>query len=413
MSRILLFNLKSANVCLDAQIQKLCGSEMAQDFKIENAWILIEGDTIIDIGSGTPHKIDYNASFNMEGFTAFPSFCDSHTHIVYAGSREAEFVDKIKGLSYEDIALNGGGILNSAKKLQNTSEDELFEQSMARANEVIKFGTGAIEIKSGYGLTVQDELKMLRVAKRIKEASPLTIKTTLLAAHALPTEFKSNRSDFIKMVTEEMIPACAAEQLADFIDVFCDNGFFTVDETNEILSVAARFGLQPKIHANELDYSGGIQVGVKNKALSVDHLEYTGDAEIEALLASETMPTLLPSTAFFLRLKQPPAREMIAAGLPIALASDYNPGSSPSGNMQFVLSLACINLRMLPLEALHAATINSAYAMNIEHKQGSITVGKKANFFFVKNINDVAFLPYRFSANLVNRVMLNGQWIAE
>lgn len=413
MTRILLFNLKSAQVCLPAHIEKLCGSDMAKDFSIENAWILIEGETIIDMGSGAPHKIDYNASFNMEGFSAFPSFCDSHTHLVFAGSREAEFVDKLKGLTYEEIAQNGGGILNSAKKLQITSEDELFHQSFERAKEVIKFGTGAIEIKSGYGLTVPDELKMLRVAKKIKEVSPLTVKTTLLAAHALPVEFKSNRADFIKLVTQEMIPACASENLADFIDVFCDKGFFTVDETNEILELAAQYGLQPKIHANELDYSGGIQVGVKNKALSVDHLEYTGQAEIEALLASETMPTLLPSTAFFLRLKQPPAREMIQAGLPVALASDYNPGSSPSGNMMFVLSLACINLRMLPLEALHAATINGAYAMNVQQKQGSITIGKKANFFFVKDLTEVAYLPYRFSANLVNRVMLNGQWITD
>jgi imidazolonepropionase len=340
-----------------------------------------------------------------------PAWCDSHTHIVYAGSRESEFVDKIKGLTYEEIARNGGGILNSAARLHNTSEDELYEQALKRANEIISFGTGAVEIKSGYGLNTADELKMLRVVRRLKETTPLTIKASFLGAHALPQQYKANREAYIREITDEMLPAVAAEGLADYVDVFCDKGFFTVDETARILEKASHYKLQPKIHANELDYSGGIQVGVKYNALSVDHLEYTGPEEIEVLLNSHTMPTLLPSTAFFLRLKQPPAREMIQAGLPVALASDYNPGSSPSGRMAFILSLACINLRMLPEEALNAATLNGAYAMGVNTELGSITVGKKANLIVTSEISSPAFIPYAFGSQLIDKVMLNGTWI--
>jgi imidazolonepropionase len=347
-------------------------------------------------------------TIDATGKLVFPAWCDSHTHIVYAGSRESEFVDKINGLSYEEIAQKGGGILNSAKRLQETSEDELFIQAKRRADEIISYGTGAVEIKSGYGLTLQDELKMLRVIKRLQAETPLTIKATFLGAHAIPQEYKSNRNAYIQLIVNEMLPQVAAENLADYCDVFCDKGFFTVDETDQILEKAASLGIRAKIHANELDYSGGIQVGVKHNALSVDHLEYTGEEEMEVLLNSSTMPTLLPSTAFFLRIKNPPAREMLTAGLPLALATDYNPGSSPSGNMQFVLSLACINLRMTPEEAINAATINSAYAMGISETHGSITVGKKANLFITKAISGYAFLPYSFGANLTETTILNG-----
>jgi imidazolonepropionase len=328
---------------------------------------------------------------------------------VYAGSRESEFVDKIHGLSYEEIARRGGGILNSAKRLQASSEDELYHQALNRALEIASYGTGAVEIKSGYGLTVQDELKMLRVIKRLRETTQLTIRATFLGAHAIPSEYKENRSAYIDLIVDEMLPKVIAEGLADFVDVFCDIGFFTVEETDRILSAAKKLGLQAKIHANELDYSGGIQVGVKHDALSVDHLEYTGDEEMDVLLNSNTMPTLLPSTAFFLRIKQPPAREMMQAGLPIALASDYNPGSSPSGKMSFVLSLACINLRMTPEEAINAATINSAYAMGIHDSHGSITPGKIANLFITKEISSYAFLPYAFGSNVIETTLLNGK----
>ena len=315
---------------------------------------------------------------------SFPSFCDSHTHLVYAGSREAEFTDKIRGLSYEEIARRGGGILNSAAKLHLTSEEELFQQSMVRVNEIIKSGTGAVEIKSGYGLNPEDELKMLRVIRRIKESSPLEVKATFLGAHAVPPEYSGNKDEYVDLIINEMIPIVASEDLADYIDVFCDRGFFSVEDTERILMAGMKYGLTAKLHANELDFSGGIQTGVKYNALSVDHLECTGDEEIEALLGSDTMPTLLPGAAFFLGLKEPPARKMINAGLPVALASDYNPGSSPSGNMKLIMSLGCISLKMLPEEVINAVTINSAYAMGLSETHGSIARGKVANVFINK-----------------------------
>jgi imidazolonepropionase len=388
----------------------LKGAAMREIFEIPNAWFAVENGKFSEIGNSENFNPEENAEvIDLKGSKVIPGFCDSHTHIVYAGSREAEFVDKIKGLSYEEIAKRGGGILNSAALLQKTSEEELFAQSSKRLEEIIGYGTCAVEIKSGYGLTLADELKMLRVIKRLKENYPVEIKATLLAAHALPLEFKNDRAKFIKIVTEEMIPNAAAEHLADFIDVFCDKGFFTVEETDTILNAASKHGLKPKIHANELDFSGGIQVGVKNKALSVDHLEFTGAEEISTLLNSGTMPTLLPSTAFFLKLVPPPARTMLDAGLPVALASDYNPGSSPSGRMQLVLSLACILLRMTPEEALNAATINSAYAMNLSQSHGSIELGKKANFIVLKDIPSLAFLPYSFGTDLVDKVFVGGE----
>jgi imidazolonepropionase len=388
----------------------LRGNEMADLPIIANAWLRIENGLVHSFGemSDCPQPDDDWIIRDVKSRFVFPTWCDSHTHIVYAGSREAEFVDKIKGLSYEEIAAKGGGILNSADLLHQTDEAELFDQAMQRVHEIIRMGTGALEIKSGYGLSLESELKMLRVIKRIKENTPITIKATFLGAHAIPAAFRNKREAYIRLIIDEMLPGVVAESLADYCDVFCDKGFFTADETDRILTAAFKLGLPAKIHANELDYSGGIQVGVKNGALSVDHLEYTGDAEIQALLSSKTMPTLLPSTAFFLRLKQPPAREMIKAGLPIALASDYNPGSSPSGNMPLVLSLACINLRMTPEEAINAATINSAKAMGLERSHGSITPGKKANLFISKPMPSYAYLPYAFGSNLIDEVMING-----
>jgi imidazolonepropionase len=330
--------------------------------------------------------------------------------LVFAKSREGEFVDRINGLTYEEIAKKGGGILNSAKKLQNTSEDDLFESALERLHEVIRMGTGAIEIKSGYGLTLEDELKMLRVAKRLKEVSPILIKTTFLGAHAIPKSY-TNRKEYIDLIVDEMIPQVAKESLADYCDVFCDRGFFTVEETDRILKQGLKFGMKAKIHANELDYSGGIQVGVDNKAISVDHLECVGEAEITKLKNSNTIPTLLPSTAFFLNLEYPPARKMIDSGLGVALATDYNPGSSPSGNMPFVIALACIKLRMSPQEAINAATINAAFALEIADTHGQIKKGNPANVFITKKMSSYDFIPYAFGSQIVDTVILNGKTI--
>jgi imidazolonepropionase len=340
-----------------------------------------------------------------------PCWCDSHTHLVYAGSREQEFVHRIEGMTYEEIARRGGGILNSANRLNATSEEDLFEQGLIRLNEIARMGTGAVEIKSGYGLSYDGELKMLRVIRRLKEQSPLTIKATFLGAHALPADFKDNRQGYMDLLLNRLLPTIAEEGLADFIDVFCDRGFFSAEETESILTAGARHGLRGKIHANELDYSGGVQAGVRHNALSVDHLEHTGPAEIAVLKSSATMTTLLPSTAFFLGLNYPPARDMIDAGLPIALASDYNPGSSPSGNMSFVLSLACLKLRMLPEEALTAATINGAFAMAVETELGSIAIGKQANFTITRPMPSLSYLPYAFGSNLIDMVFIGGNQI--
>ncbi len=339
----------------------------------------------------------------------FPSFCDSHTHIVYDGSREIEYIDKIRGLSYEEIAKRGGGILNSARRMQHASELELVEQALERLEEIKMLGTGAVEIKSGYGLTTETEMKMLRVVKKLKELSPLEIRATFLGAHAVPAEYKKRQGEFVDLVINEMIPAVAGEGLADYIDVFCDRGFFTVEETDRILMAGIKHGLRPKIHANELDFSGGIQVGVKYDALSVDHLEFTGEEEIKTLLESDTMPALLPGAAFFLGMEYPPARKMIDAGLPVAMASDYNPGSSPSGNMQFIMSLGAIKFKMIPEEIIHSVTINGAYAMGVEEELGTISVGKKANVFITKRIPPYAFMPYAYGSNKVETVIVNGK----
>ncbi len=393
------------------------GKEMAKIETLKDAWLLIEKGKIAAFGkmefidSIKPSLKNDAKVIDATGRMVFPSFCDSHTHLVYAGSREIEYIDKIKGLSYEEIAKRGGGILNSAARLHNTSEEELVESAMTRLNEIISYGTGAVEIKSGYGLTTEDELKMLRVIRKLKEISPLTIKATFLGAHAVPKEYKGKQTEYVDHIINEMIPMVAADDLADYIDVFCDKGFFTVEDTERILMAGLKHGMRPKIHANELDYSGGIQVGVKYYALSVDHLEYTGDEEISCLLHSETMPTLLPGAAFFLGMPYAPVRKMIDAGLPVAMASDFNPGSSPSGNMQFILSLGCIKYKMTPEEALNAVTINSAYAMDESEFQGSICVGKKANLYITKPIPTYEFMPYSYGSNKVDTVILGGNII--
>src|SRR6056297_3460649 len=412
--KLLIKNIKSLVNILDESTKYVAGENMQKLNCIQNAYLLIEEDQIADFGKMDKLNInDFDGeTIDAEGRLVFPSFCDSHTHLVYAGSREIEYSDKIRGLSYEEIAKRGGGILNSAKLLHNTSEDSLYEQSLKRIDEITMMGTGAVEIKSGYGLTVEDELKMLRVIKRLKETTPVTIKSTFLGAHAVPAEYKGKQDEYVDMVINEMIPQVASEDLADYIYVFCDKGFFTVEQTDRILMAGLKYGLRPKIHANALDYSGGIQVGVKYDALSVDHLEFTGDDEIQALKNSETMPTLLPGAAFFLGMIDPPVRKMIDAGLPIALASDYNPGSSPSGNMKFIMSLGTIKLRMLPEEVIQATTINGAYAMGVNDEMGSITEGKKANVYITKKIPGYEFMPYAYTSHLIDQVILNGKLVS-
>jgi imidazolonepropionase len=392
---------------------KVCGKDMASLPGINDAYLIVENDTIKDFGKmdQMPDIDGLYKSIDAKDKFVFPSFCDSHTHLVYAGSREIEYIDKIKGLSYEEIAKKGGGILNSSKLLNKTSEESLYQQSLERVNEIIAQGTGAVEIKSGYGLNTKAELKMLRVIKRLKETTPLIIKSTFLGAHAVPAEYKGKQSEYVDLVINEMIPKVAEDGLADFIDVFCDKGFFTVDETEKMLIAGQKHGLQPKIHANELDYSGGVQIGVKHKALSVDHLEYIGDAEIKALLKSETMPTILPGAAFFLNMPYSPVRKMMNAGLPIAIASDYNPGSSPSGNMKLMMSFAVVNYKMTTEEVINAVTLNSAYAMGINDKAGSIAVGKRANLFITKKIPTIEYMPYAYGSDLIDSVILNGKII--
>ncbi len=387
----------------------VAGKAMEQVGTIENAWMVIENGLIGCYGEGEVIPFANDEVMDCKGGMVMPSFCDSHTHLVYAGSREKEYEDKIRGLSYEEIAKRGGGILNSATLLSGTSEEELFEQSLPRIREIIGSGTGAVEIKSGYGLNTADELKMLRVIRRLKDETPLTIRSTFLGAHALPKEYKSNPDRYVDLVVNEMIPAVAEEKLAEFIDVFCDRGFFTVDQTARILEAGADCGMVPKIHANELGFSGGIQVGVKYGARSVDHLEFTGREELEALKKGQTMPTLLPGASLFLGLTYAPAREMIGAGLPVALASDYNPGSSPSGNMELIMSLGIMQLKMLPNEVLNAVTINGAYAMGLEETHGTITTGKVANILITKPMPSFGFMPYSYGSSQISTVILNGE----
>ena len=415
---LLITNIKALIQVEDDPKPRICGKNMSILNTISDAYLLIQDGNItcygkmkdipgyFPVASGSDTQI-----IDAAGKFLFPSFCDSHTHLVYAGSREAEFTDKIRGLSYEEIAKRGGGILNSAKILHDTSEDELFIQSMIRINEIISQGTGAVEIKSGYGLNLADELKMLRVIRRIRETSPVEVRATFLGAHTVPDDYRHNKRNYVDLIINEMIPVVSSEGLADYIDVFCDRGFFTAVDTERILMAGLKYGLVPKIHANELDFSGGVQTGVKYNALSVDHLERTGDAEIETLKGSETMPTLLPGSAFFLGLPDPPARRMIDAGLGLALASDYNPGSSPSGNMKLIMSLACIKLKMMPEEVINAVTINSAYAMGLSETHGSIAKGKIANVFITKKIPSYEFMPYAFGSDLIETVILKGKVI--
>lgn len=413
-SKLLVINIKTLVGVDDGTLLLKAGKEQNVLGKINDAYLLTSGSIIEAFGemkdlddtlTGNPEVKVIDASGRM----VFPSFCDSHTHLVYAGSREIEYVDKIRGLSYEEIARRGGGILNSARLLSETSEEVLVESALKRLNEIASLGTGAVEIKSGYGLDTANELKMLRVIQRLRQLSPLTIKSTFLGAHAVPAEYKNKQGEYVDLIINEMIPQVAADNLADFIDVFCDRGFFTTDETERILMAGIKYGLKPKIHANELDFSGGIQVGVKYDALSVDHLEFTGDEEIEVLLGSETMPTLLPGAAFFLNMILAPARKMIDAGLPLALASDFNPGSSPSGNMQLILSMGSIMFRLTPEEAINACTLNGAYAMGLSDQHGSIAPGKKANFFITKPIPSIEFMPYSYGSNKIDTVFLNGE----
>jgi imidazolonepropionase len=410
----LFVNIKKL-VQIEAQPRKwVAGSAMADLPVIDNAFLLVEDGLIKDFGpmENVPELADEDfTEYDVEGRMIFPSFCDSHTHLVYAGSREIEYVDKIKGLSYEEIAERGGGILNSAKRMAEATEDELYESALERIEEIIQFGTGAVEIKSGYGLTTETELKMLRVIKRLKETTPIEIKATFLGAHSIPLEYRGKQTEYVDLVINEMLPQVAAEELADYVDVFCDKGFFTVEDTDRILMAAMKLGLKGKIHANELDYSGGVQVGVKYDALSVDHLEFVGDAEIDALKDSDTMPTVLPGAAFFLNMVESPVRNMMNAGLPVALASDYNPGSSPSGNMKFIMSLGCINYKMTPNEVINATTINSAYAMGLQETHGSIAKGKVANIFVTKPMENVEFMPYAYTTDLIDMVMLKGEVI--
>ena len=394
----------------DKSIQKKSGAQMAELGVIHQAYLTFKNGKIESYGEmkNLPNNSLFDEVVDATGQIVLPTFVDSHTHLVFAKSREEEFEMRIKGKSYEEIAAAGGGILNSAKKLQVMSEDELYHAALERLNEVIGFGTGAIEIKSGYGLTVADELKILRVIQRLKQVSPIPIKATFLGAHAIPTEFKQNREAYIDLVINEMLPQVAKENLADYCDVFCDQGFFTVEETDRILTAAAQYGLKAKIHGNELGYTGGVQVAVKHQALSVDHLEYTGDDEIACLKTGTTMPVGLPNCSFFLGIPYAPVRKMIDAGLPVCLASDYNPGSSPNGRMSFVVALGCIQMKLTPEEAINATTINGAYALELSDEVGSITVGKSANVILTKPIPSLAYIPYRFGVDLVDKVFING-----
>ena len=392
----------------------LRGKQLSELPGIENAYLIIEDDEIAAYGAMKDLPLsaaDFQFHFNLAGRFVLPSWCDSHTHLVFAGSREDEFIDKIKGLSYAAIAAKGGGILSSAKKINETSEDELFLQSYKRLQEVISFGTGAVEIKSGYGLCLESELKMLRVIKKLKERSKALIKSTFLGAHTFPTEYKNNRELYINSVINEMLPAVAKENLADYIDVFCEEGFFTTQETETICRAGMQYGLKPKIHANQITASGAVQAGIRVDALSVDHLEMMDDNAIKALANSNTIGTLLPSAAFFLRMPYQPARKLIEANCAVALASDFNPGSSPSGNMNFVGALSCIQLRMLPEEVINAATINGAFAMEVQDKVGSIAIGKKANLIITKPMPSLNFLFYAFGSNNIEKIMLMGEWM--
>ena len=408
----ILTNIKELIQVRESNIQKVSGEDMKSLPTLKNAFLVIENDRIADYGT-MDNIPSYQSAMivDCKGKMVFPSWCDSHTHIVYAGNREQEFVDRINGLTYEEIANRGGGILNSAKKLQETSEEELYEQSSKRLKEIISLGTGAVEIKSGYGLTVEAELKILRVIRKLRETFSLPIKATFLGAHAFPSEYKENKEAYIDLIINEMLPEIAKEKLADFIDAFCETGYFSVEQTERVIDAGKKYGLIPKIHVNQFTSIGGLQASVAKGALSVDHLEIMTESDIEALKGSDTMPVALPSCSYFLSIPYTPARDIINADLPLALATDYNPGSTPSGNMNFVVSTACIKMKMTPEEAINAATINGAYAMDLSDEVGSITKGKKANFFITKEIPSYGYLPYSFGSNVIESVYLNGKRI--
>jgi imidazolonepropionase len=413
MHKILIKNIQQLLQVRETGLHPVKGIEMSELPSIYDAWLAIENDIIVGYGKMEewPGISDWShlEVIDASGKIVFPTYCDSHTHIVFAGTREGEFVDRIKGLTYEEIALRGGGIINSAKKMQTANEEELYKGALLRINEMVLQGTGAIEIKSGYGLSLAAELKMLRVIKRLKETLSIPIKSTFLGAHAIPPEFKENRQAYIDLIINEMLPAIANEQLADYCDVFCERNYFTPEETLLILKAAKQYGIGAKVHAEQLSNSGGVLAGVKANAISVDHLEYVGDDEITALLASDTMPVILPGAAFFLSLPNPPAKKMIQAGLALAIASDFNPGSSPSGNLNLMNAIACIQYGLTPEQTINATTLNGAYAMGLINDYGSITIGKKASFVITKDIPSVAYLPYAFGSNLIEQVYINGR----
>jgi imidazolonepropionase len=415
--RIFIKNIKKLINVRENTPSALSGEQLGVLPCIEDAYLITDGDSIIDFGEmaeieeGQLAAIEQSVDkvIDATGRMVFPSYCDSHTHLVYAGSREMEFSDKLRGLSYQEIARRGGGILNSVALLHNTSEDSLLEQTLVRAKEIISMGTGAVEIKSGYGLSVEDEMKMLRVAKRVAENTPLTVKTTLLGAHAVPARYKDNRSGYVDEIVNEMIPAVAAEGLAEFVDIFCEEGFFSVEDAERIFEQGIKYGLRPTVHANQMSFSGGVQVGVKYDAISVDHLEYTGEQEYDVLASSNTIATLLPGATFFLNMDYPNARAMISKGVKVAIASNYNPGSCPSGDMKYMMALALLKMKMTPEEAINAVTINGAFAMGLGEQFGSITVGKRANLFITKEIPSYEFLPYSFTSSLIDTIILNGE----
>ena len=412
--KTLIINIKELLQVRDSSVLKVSGVEMAVLPTIKNAYLVIQDELISDFGSmeDLPEELNPEKCIDADGKMVLPSWCDSHTHLVYAGNREQEFVDRINGMTYEEIAHRGGGILNSAQKLNETSEEEIYKQSKVRLEEIMYLGTGAVEIKSGYGLSVAGELKILRIIKRLSKEYPITIKATFLGAHALPLEFSANRKGYIDLIINEMLPEIAKNNLADFMDVFCEMGYFTVAETEKIMEAGIQFGLKPKIHVNQFNSIGGIQAAVKHNALSVDHLEIMKPEDIEALKNTETMPVALPSCSFFLGIPYTPAREIIANGLPLALATDFNPGSTPSGNMNFVVSTACIKMKMTPEEAINAATLNGAYAMEVSENHGSITIGKKANLIITKPITSYYQIPYAFGSNLIETIIIEGRILA-
>lgn len=407
--KLLFKNIKELVQVREDTIEKVSGEEMKVLPTIKDAWLLVEDGKIADFGEmGSIPSLTGIAQVDVSGKILLPTWCDSHTHLVFAGNREGEFVDRINGLTYEEIANRGGGILNSAKTLQETSEEDLYRQSAGRIQEVIYMGTGAIEIKSGYGLTKEAELKMLRVIKRLSGTFGIPVKATFLGAHAIPKGFK-NSGDYIDLVINEILPVVAEQELAEYIDIFCEKGYFTVEDTDRLLEEARKLGLIPKIHVNQFNAIGGVAVGVKNSALSVDHLEIMKPEDIAVLVGSQTMPVALPGCSLFLSIPYTPARALLDAGLPLAIATDYNPGSSPSGNMNLVISLACIKMKMTPEEAINAATINGAYAMGTGKTHGSITKGKAANFIVTKEIPSYAYIPYSFGSNLIDQVYINGK----